>query len=114
RLFLGLLAAFAVGGCLDDKPTRPTKLLFGGDRPVMLEVPHAYDPSRPIPLVLLLHGYGASGIIEEAYLDLHGLVDSVGILMAAPDGTVNQMNVEFWNATDACCDFDNTPVDDVA
>jgi polyhydroxybutyrate depolymerase len=33
---------------------------------------------------------------------------------AAPDGTTNPAGLEFWNATDACCNFYGSTVDDVA
>ena len=31
-----------------------------------------------------------------------------------PDGTMDAIGNRFWNATDACCNFDGLPVDDVA
>jgi polyhydroxybutyrate depolymerase len=101
--------------CGDDAapPLKPSKTTFGGDRPVVLEVPKAYDGSKSWPLLILLHGYSASGFIEESYLQLKPLVDEYGVLLAAPDGTVNSRNLEFWNATDACCDLDHSGVDDV-
>jgi len=121
-LALGLGFALVVAGACGDNgnggsvggAAPPPKTLFGGARPVTLEVPRTYDAKQPTPLLLVLHGFGASGLIEESYLQLHPLVDSEGILLAAPDGTVNQMNREFWNATDACCNFDGSSVDDVA
>src|SRR5581483_722726 len=36
------------------------------------------------------------------------------LLYAFPDGTFDRHGDRFWNATDACCDFDETGVDDVA
>jgi polyhydroxybutyrate depolymerase len=40
--------------------------------------------------------------------------DELGFLYAAPDGTIDCSSQRFWNATDACCDFCNSSVDDVA
>ena len=37
-----------------------------------------------------------------------------GFALAFPDGTRDSSGRRFWNATDACCNFENTPVDDVA
>ncbi len=34
------------------------------------------------------------------------------MIFAAPNGTINTDGNRFWNATDACCDFYNTNVDD--
>jgi polyhydroxybutyrate depolymerase len=90
------------------------RLVFGGDRPVTLSVPAAYDPRHPAPLVLMLHGYGSTGPQHEAYFGLSGLVEAHGVLLAAPDGTLDAQGNRFWDArTDACCNFTGHPVDDV-
>jgi polyhydroxybutyrate depolymerase len=75
--------------------------------------PSTYDPATPLPLVVLLHGFGASGEIQEAYFKLQPLAESRGFLYVHPDGTLNQIGKQFWNATDACCGFQTT-VDDSA
>jgi polyhydroxybutyrate depolymerase len=85
---------------------------FGGSRPVSLYVPSGYVSSVPAPLLILLHGYSATGGEEELYLDLHPTADARGVLYAHPDGTVDSYGNEFWNATDGCCNFDGSPVDD--
>ena len=87
---------------------------IGGDRPVDVHVPPSYDGTKPMPLVILLHGYGASGSIQEIYMHLKPLSDKVGFLYAHPDGTVDKSGQRFWNATDACCNFDPSAVDDVS
>ncbi len=83
-------------------------------RPYYLHVPTGYDGGSPMPLMLMLHGYGANHTIEGLYLGLENLADSRGFFYAAPDGTLDSSGSRFWNATDACCNFDNLPVDDVA
>ena len=45
-------------------------VVVGGDRPVTVHVPPGYDPAKPAPLLLVLHGYGSSGREEDAYLHL--------------------------------------------
>jgi polyhydroxybutyrate depolymerase len=87
---------------------------FGGSRPVQLYVPSHYSPATPTPLVIMLHGYSASGAAEELYLDLHAAAEADTVLYMHPDGTVDTAGNRFWNATDACCDFYGSPVDDVA
>ena len=84
----------------------------GGSRPATVHVPPSYVPSHPVPLVILLHGYGASGAIEEAYMNLTPLSDERGFLYAYPDGTPDLDGNRFWNATDACCNFFDARVDD--
>ncbi len=83
-------------------------------RPYQQRVPSSYDGSRAVPLVVLLHGYGANGSVQSAYLGLSQLYEQRGFLLALPDGTVDRNGSRFWNATNACCDFANTGVDDVA
>jgi polyhydroxybutyrate depolymerase len=87
---------------------------LGGSRPVSIHVPPGYVAGIPAPLVIMLHGYSASGAIEESYLMLTPLSDARGFLYAYPDGTVDANGLHFWNATDACCDIGNTMVDDSA
>jgi polyhydroxybutyrate depolymerase len=84
------------------------------DRPFQLHVPRGYDPATKAPLVVLLHGFRASGLIQEAYFKLTAESDRRGFLYAVPDGTKNRNGDRFWNATDACCDFQRTGVDDSA
>ena len=83
-------------------------------RPFALKVPTGYDKSKPTPLVVLLHGYTASGATQEAYFQFAPLADAKTFLYAMPDGTIDKTGNRFWNATDACCNFDGSPVDDVA
>jgi polyhydroxybutyrate depolymerase len=84
-------------------------------RPYALHVPPGLDRARPAPLVVSLHGYGApSGEAHAHALGLDALADEQGFLLAMPDGTVDSRGSRFWNASDACCDFDHTGVDDVA
>jgi polyhydroxybutyrate depolymerase len=62
-----------------------------------------------------MHGYGADGMFEEAYMQLGDAAQAHGFLYAYGDGTIDpKTGLRFWNATDACCDGDNIPVDDVA
>ncbi len=83
-----------------------------GRGPVGLYVPDANTPGDPMPLLLLLHGYSSSGSDQEAYMNFSAVVDEFGFLYAHPDGTVDAAGKRFWNATYACCNFFNSPVDD--
>src|SRR5439155_918922 len=93
-------------------PPRPTT--FGGDRPVDLQVPIGFDDSKTYPLVMVLHGYSANGVIQEAYFGIKNEVDAGNAFVVAPDGLVDSKDHEYWNADAACCDFDHSSVDDVA
>lgn len=83
-------------------------------RPYQSIVPPQYNPATPMPLVVVLHGYGANGFVQAGYLGLSALARTRGFLLAYPNGTLDTTGRLFWNATDACCDFARTNVDDVA
>lgn len=97
-----------------DPPEETGDFVVGGDRPVTVHVPPGIDPAKPVPLVILIHGFGASGFVQELVFQLQPESDKRGFLYAHPDGTVGADGKRFWNATDACCDFGKTNVDDVA
>ena len=83
-----------------------------GRGPVVVHVPNSYDPAVPAPLIVLLHGYSSSGDALKSYVDLSALSEQYGFLYTAPDGTFDSFGLRFWNATDACCDFFGSNVDD--
>jgi len=76
-------------------------------------VPANFDDSKTYPLVMVLHGYSATGFIQEAYFGIKNEVDAGNAFVLAPDGLTDSMGHEYWNADAACCDFDNSGVDDV-
>ncbi len=81
-------------------------------RPVNLFVPSRHDGQTNLPLVILLHGYARTGQIEEDYMQLRPLAEARGFLYCYPDGTRNSVGVQFFSATDFCCDITSTGVDD--
>src|SRR5262245_24986661 len=101
----------------DDGASIPASdVQLGGDRPVpYVYVPETYDGKKPMGLVLILHGYGAGGTAQElGVFRMHEIATAKGFIVLAPDGTPDRTGKRFWNATDTCCDFDGTNVDDVA
>jgi polyhydroxybutyrate depolymerase len=83
-------------------------------RPYKSFTPTEYDASKPAPLVILLHGYTGSGAVTNAYLKLSEVTSKRGIFLAYSDGTTDSQGKKFWNATDSCCNFFGSAVDDVA
>lgn len=86
---------------------------LGGDRPATLHVPAGYRPDRSWPLIVLLHGYGVSGYIQDLLMQLAPRVDTHGFVLLLPDGTVDGDGFGFWNAWPPCCNFFESDVDDV-
>jgi polyhydroxybutyrate depolymerase len=62
--------------------------------------------------VLLLHGYTASGKLQDFYFGMSRRVNDFGFILLIPDGIKNSKSIRFWNATDFCCDIDKSNVDD--
>ena len=93
--------------------TTPAQAALVAARPFTLHVPNGISATRAAPLLVMLHGYGATGAIEEAYLRFTAAADAYNMLYAFADGTPNARGSRFWNATDACCDQNGT-VDDSA
>lgn len=89
--------------------------MVGGDRPVNVCVPLDHDPETPAPLIILLHGYAATGFLQDVgFQELSIAALARGAIFAAPDGTRDDDDRQFWNATDACCNFFGSDVDDSA
>jgi polyhydroxybutyrate depolymerase len=86
--------------------------------PLVAARPYAmYEPSHHdarAPLVVLLHGFGDTHAGSVQGLGMAALADEHGAFLAAPDGTRDAQGRRFWNGTDACCDFTEPRVDDVA
>jgi polyhydroxybutyrate depolymerase len=83
-------------------------------RPYEHKVPSSYDAKKPTALVVLLHGFGASGLTQELLFGFTEIAERFGFLYAMPDGTINSQGKRFWNATEVCCDLEGKGVDDVA
>ena len=83
-----------------------------GRGPVSVFVPDDYQSDTLVPLIMLLHGYTSSGVWQEQYMEFLPLVDQEGFIYLHPDGTRDSARNRFWNATDACCDFEESQVDD--
>jgi polyhydroxybutyrate depolymerase len=97
---------------MGDVSEATAALIMG--RPYRSFAPSIYNGSTALPLVIVLHGFGANGQGQSLYLGFSSLYEQRGFLLATPDGTLNTTGQRFWNATDACCNFGNAPVDDVA
>jgi polyhydroxybutyrate depolymerase len=110
HLLPALLFTAACGGS-ESKPMSTTT--FGGGRPVELRTPSDLTAGKQYPLVVVLHGFTATGLLQAAYFQAADLTDADAALWIAPDGTTNNAGQQFWNADSACCDFNHQNPDDV-
>ena len=123
RAMTAAVAVMATLACSSaDGPGRPapppampatgTATVEIGGRQVTVHVPDIYDPARPAPLLVALHGYTSDATELETYLRLTPESDRRGFVYAYPDGSTDAQGERFWNATDACCAFSSPKPDD--
>ncbi|MGM0559020.1 MAG: alpha/beta hydrolase family esterase [Myxococcota bacterium] len=102
------------GDASDSGPTVDTSPLGPDDREAEVVVPSDYDASQSYPLVFLLHGYTANAAIQDTYFQVSNKVDQYDFVLVLPNGTIDNNDNRFWNATSWCCNFFGSQVDDAA
>ncbi len=105
-------AGGAAGGSAGGSSADAGNLL--AQRPYRLVVPAGYDGGTAVPFVMLLHGYTATGLQQDAYFRMSELAQARTFILATPDGLVDGLGSHYWNATDYCCGFNTQRTDDVA
>ena len=83
---------------------------------VQLRVPASEGAGNEMALIVLLHGYSHTGALRESGWKFGELADEYQFVLAYPDGTRESRGDrnQFWNASDACCNFMGSKVDDSA
>ena len=84
------------------------------DRPASLFLPLDYSSEKAVPLLINLHGYSGESAVHSSYTFLQLAAKERGLAYIAPDGTIDSLQNQFWNASKACCNFNDVAVDDVA
>jgi polyhydroxybutyrate depolymerase len=80
----------------------------------VIHVPDGLAPNEKVPLLVVLHGLGASssGIVKHS--DWRSFAKQKRIAWVTPDGPKDTLGRQFWNAGSSCCDFDASEADHVA
>ena len=77
-------------------------------------VASAVARAEKVPLVVALHCYGCAATELPDLLGLTALANAHRFVVAAPEsGHVDSRGASYWNATEACCDFEGKRPDDV-
>ncbi|MFQ5527816.1 MAG: alpha/beta hydrolase family esterase [Thermoanaerobaculia bacterium] len=114
RRALAALAALALPLAVSQGLTAQCDATIDAGRgPVTLVVPDSYDPDRPSPLVVHLHGYASTADAIEHWLRLEPLAQELGFLYLLPQGSIDEAGQPFWNAGPVCCNWYNSAVDDI-
>ena len=85
--------------------------VIGGERTARLQFPPGAE-GEAIPLVLSLHGYSGAAEAHDWYFGLSERILEYRFALITPQGTTDSRGNAFWNATDACCNFEGSEVDD--
>lgn len=111
------ITALFIACCVFALPTLASaqNLDFGRGE-VLVSIPDDHSEEAALPLIVLLHGYTSSGSGQNAYMGFSDLVNEYDFLLVAPDGTQESAGnrSRFWNASEACCNFFGSEIDDVA
>ena len=87
-----------------------------GQAPLLVPPAQRYEPPATdgagAPLIVVLHGLGASGKLAFELLGLAALGEKARAFVLAPDGTFDAKKRRYWNADPACCNFEHQPIDD--
>ena len=103
----------ADAGAVSFAPPFDDSIALGGEREARLFLPDDYGTTEQWPLVIMLHGYGATSGTQSIYFGFEDAATEHGFIGIAPDGKRDSTLNRFWSATDACCDHYGDGVDDV-
>ena len=90
-----------------------TSVIIGADRPAELFLPVPNQSNEPSGILVNLHGYSGDSISQTNYTYLKQAALDAGLAYIAPDGMKDRSGNRFWNASNACCDFAKSGVNDV-
>ncbi|MGO8688111.1 MAG: alpha/beta hydrolase family esterase [Thermoguttaceae bacterium] len=82
-------------------------------RPYLVHVPSSYDPKKPTPVVLCLHGAWTNAAVQIAFCGLNDKADQAGFIVVYPNGR-GVGKLLFWNSGMAPTRPGRPPTDDVA
>jgi polyhydroxybutyrate depolymerase len=104
------LAAMVLLGACSAASGKAGEAILPADRPAIWVDPPA-DAETPVPIVVLLHGYGSDARQHLLYLGGVTLAQR-GAVVVAPEGTPDASGRRFWNVRSGT--FDGPDVDDLA
>jgi polyhydroxybutyrate depolymerase len=93
---------------------RTSAIDLNDGRGSQLILPKDSSQEDKLPLLINLHGYTGTGASQSLYTHLEEAAVEAGIAYIAPTGTEDKQGSTFWNANSACCNFNDSDVDDVA
>lgn len=96
------------------RPGKIRRLNVGGlNRTYFVHVPKGYEPKKPMPVVLALHGALTNGPIMASFSGLNRKADEASFIVVYPNGTGKHLSFT-WNGGNCCGSAMQSNVDDVA
>jgi 4-hydroxybenzoate polyprenyltransferase len=89
-------------------------VIVGTDRPAQLFLPESNQSEKAIGILVDIHGYGGDSFSQSNFSFLKQAALDAGLAYIAPDGMKDGSGNRFWNASNVCCDFTKTNVDDLS
>jgi polyhydroxybutyrate depolymerase len=84
--------------------TSRSVMVAGSNRTYEVYLPASTDPTTPMPLVYVFHGYTMSGDAMVSLTDYQAIADSDGVAVVFPDGEGGPNSVGApWNVGSAVC-----------
>ena len=90
-----------------------TSITIGSDRPAEVFLPVTDQSKNSTGVLINLHGYSGDSISQTNYTFLKQAALDAGLAYIAPDGMKDGSGNRYWNASNACCDFAKSGVNDV-
>lgn len=76
-------------------------------------LPDNFESREKWPLVVSIHGYGGTHLLQNIFMRFGRWTTDYGFILLTPNGRKDNRMLQFWNASNFCCDFQQTGVDDV-
>jgi len=119
-----MMVSFAHNGCVATFPgfktikpgTYEHKLnvrVTGFRRSYLIHIPKSYDPAKPTPLVVVLHGAFDTAKKMERQTGLSDLADREGFIAVYPNGITLFGWLQHWNARYCCGKAMKAGIDDL-
>ena len=97
---LMILLSFVLGAADPLAPGDQTRTLQVDNRTrsYLVHVPPKYDPKKPTPIVLILHGAGTNAQITVGFCGMNKKADEAGFVAVYPNGTGTAGLLLTWNS----------------
>ena len=110
RWALAVLLGLLLAACNRGESILPGK--YRG-RPFVLYSPKGLAPESKAPLLYVFHAYATAPHVQAKFFKAFAEAEARGFRVVIPKGRSDSAEHLFWNATDACCDWDRTGVDEL-